>query len=39
MKKIIITAFASALANCLVGHVTDWCLFQALGLRCPGEAQ
>ncbi len=35
MKKIIITAAAGAVANCLVGHVADWCLFRALGLRCP----
>ena len=39
MKKIIITALAGAVANCLVGHVADWCLFRSLGLRCPREAQ
>lgn len=39
VKKIIITALAGAVANCLVGHVADWCLFRTLGLRCPGEAQ
>jgi hypothetical protein len=39
VKKIIITAVAGAAANCLIGHVTDWCLFRALGLRCPRETQ
>ncbi len=39
MKKIIIAALAGAVANCLVGHIADWCLFRALGLRCPGEAE
>jgi hypothetical protein len=39
MKKIIITALAGAVANCLVGHAADWCLFRTLGLRCPGETQ
>ena len=39
MKKIIITAVAGAVANCVAGHIVDWCLFKTLGLRCPLETQ
>jgi hypothetical protein len=35
-QKIIIAAGVSALVNCLVGHLVDWCLFEVLGLPCPG---
>ncbi len=38
MKKIITGAVASAVLNCLAGHVVDWCVFRALGMRCPREA-
>jgi len=34
-QKMIISAGLSALANCLAGHVVDWCLFETLGLPCP----
>lgn len=34
-QKIIISAAASALANCLIGHLVGWCLFEELGLPCP----
>ncbi len=27
-----------ALVNCLIGHQVDCCLFEALGLPCPGLA-
>jgi hypothetical protein len=38
MKKIIVSAAIGAVANCLVGHIVDWCIFRALGMRCPHEA-
>ena len=38
MKKIIVGAVASAMINCLIDHVVDWCIFRALGMRCPREA-
>jgi hypothetical protein len=38
MKKII-TTVAGAVANCVAGHIIDWCLFRVLGLRCPLETQ
>lgn len=38
MKKIIVSALAGAVVNCLAGHIVDWCIFKALGKRCPGEA-
>lgn len=34
-QKIILSAAVSALANCLIGHLVDWCLFEELGLPCP----
>jgi hypothetical protein len=34
MKKLIITAFVGAFANCFAGHVVD-CMFERLNLGCP----
>lgn len=38
MKKIFVTAFVGGVANCLAGHVVDWCLFETLRMRCPRQA-
>ncbi len=37
MKKIIVSAVVGAVANCLAGHIMDWCAFRAFGMRCPRE--
>jgi hypothetical protein len=34
-KKTIAGVFAAALANCLMDHLVQWCLFEVLGLDCP----
>jgi hypothetical protein len=34
-KKIIVSTAVTALCNCLIGHLVEWCLFEMLGLNCP----
>jgi hypothetical protein len=35
INKALAGAFVTALANCLMGHILQACLFEALGARCP----